>query len=401
MCACGRSSFGKVFKALHHTSNQIVAVKIVPLDDDQGELEREIEMLRDCESPHVVQYHGSFVHAAQLWIMMEYCEGSSLLYIMAATGRCLTEVQLAAALASCVEALLFLHASSRIHRDVKAGNLLLNSDGVVKLADFGVAASLQNSVTRRRTVIGTPFWMAPEVITCKQPAAGGKNRGYDELADVWSLGITAIELAEGQPPHANVFPLTAIFLIPTLPAPKLSEPKRWSPNFGAFLSRALTKDPEERSSTRALSTDPFIVDGRSASEGGTLRALMAASREPLRAFRDRSAAKLAARQQRKHEPATDAANDKAGGTMHAGGTSVPSRSRSPSRSRTVGGGSSTLPRPPPSPRAPDAASLRGTVGAIGASGSGTGTASGSATMKVHGTAPRADDRAANPIDFEV
>ncbi len=122
-------------------------------------------MLRECECEHIVRYHGSFAHAEQLWIMMEYCEGGSLSDVMEASGRCLTEVQISAVIAATVDALFYLHRRQKIHRDVKAGNLLLTSDGYVKLADFGIAATLGHSLERRRTVIGTPFWMAPEVIT--------------------------------------------------------------------------------------------------------------------------------------------------------------------------------------------------------------------------------------------
>ena len=291
---CSRSSFGKVYKALHHASNQIMAIKIVPLEDDTGDVEREINHLQECECPNIVSYHGSFLHEERLWIMMEYCEGSSLLDIMAATGRCLTQQQVAASLSGCVEALLYLHSRSKVHRDVKAGNLLLSSDGVVKLADFGVAASI-NAASRRRTVIGTPFWMAPEVITCRRGPSGGGSAGYDELADVWSLGITAIELAEGQPPHSTVSPLTAIFLIPTLPAPTFAEPARWSDDFAKFVASCLVKEPEKRASSARLKANQFIADGATAAMAGVLRSLMSSSREPLRAFRDKSAAKSAAK----------------------------------------------------------------------------------------------------------
>ena len=163
--------------------------------------------------------------------------------------QCLTQQQVAAALSGCVEALLYLHRRHKVHRDVKAGNLLLSSDGIVKLADFGVAASINNT-SRRRTVIGTPFWMAPEVITCRRGPSGGGSAGYDQLADIWSLGITAIEIAEGQPPHATVSPLTAIFLIPTLPAPRLSDNSRWSSEFVRFIQLCLNKDPSARARRR-------------------------------------------------------------------------------------------------------------------------------------------------------
>ena len=364
-----RSSFGKVYKALHHASNLIMAVKIVPLEDDNGDVAREIEHLQECDCPNVVRYHGSFVHEDRLWILMEFCEGSSLLDIMAATGRCLTEMQVAAALSGCVEALLYLHARSKVHRDVKAGNLLLSSDGVVKLADFGVAASIENS-SRRKTVIGTPFWMAPEVITCRRGPGGGSSAGYDQLADVWSLGITAIELAEGQPPHSSVSPLTAIFLIPTKPAPSLTEPEHWSAAFAQFVSACLVKEPQGRADSPSLHRHPFIIGGGRAVKDGVLRALMAASREPLRAFRDKSAAKNAAGP-RAHAAAADGTvkdlkeigDHQYGGTLNPsspnrrGGVEPPRDSKRSSFGDRAGreppgpNGSFTLPRACNSPQA--------------------------------------------------
>ncbi|KAL1507586.1 hypothetical protein AB1Y20_007205 [Prymnesium parvum] len=281
----GEGSFGKVYKALYHEQNKIVAVKVIPLADDMGEIAQEIEMLRQCDSKHIVQYFGSFSYDEQLWIIMEYCAGSSLLDVMEANGRCLTELQLCGVLAGACDGLLYLHQRRKIHRDVKAGNLLLGADGEVKLADFGVAAQLGAGASRRRTVIGTPFWMAPEVITCQRGPSRGGPAGYDERADVWSLGITAIELAEGQAPHSGVNPLTAIFLIPTLPPPKLKHPEEWSPRLHSFLQRCLVKEPSARSTTAELASDPLVQSGRDKRALGSLRELMALSREPLRAYR--------------------------------------------------------------------------------------------------------------------
>ena len=268
----------------------------MPTEFDNGEVAREIELLRECDQPNIVQYYGCFAHEAKLYIMMEYCEGSSLLDVMAATGRCLTQEQVSAALSGCVDALVYLHARQKVHRDVKAGNLLLTSDGIVKLADFGVAATIQDTL-QRRTVIGTPFWMAPEVITCNRKGgpADGASAGYGTLCDIWSLGITAIELAEGQPPHASLSPLTAIFLIPTKPPPTLTEPQRWSDDFNRFVAACLVKQPEERATSEGLRNHTFVGDGRRACDAGALRRLMSAAREPLRDLRDKSLAKRANR----------------------------------------------------------------------------------------------------------
>jgi serine/threonine protein kinase len=226
-----------------------------------SQVKREIEMLRGCVCPNVVQYLGSFAHTDHLWIIMEYCEGGSLSDIMEARMSGLTEPQIAAVIASTVDALFYLHKRHKIHRDIKAGNLLLTSDGLAKLADFGIAATLGHSLERRRTVIGTPFWMAPEVITCKRGGpGGGASLGYDERADLWSVGITALELAEGAPPHAAVSPLTAIFLIPTQPPPTLAEPSRWSAAFNDIVRRLLIKDPIERLTAAMATTDRFVVE---------------------------------------------------------------------------------------------------------------------------------------------
>jgi serine/threonine protein kinase len=162
-----------VFKARNEETAQLAAVKIVPVEQDTGEVAREIETLRQCESPNIVQYYGSATKDGELWIIMEFCAGSSLCDVMEARGKCLSEGQIAATIAGTLQGLEYLHERGHIHRDVKAGNLLLDSAGVIKLADFGVSAQIGSTLSRRGTVIGTPFWMAPEVIS------GGPLAGYD------------------------------------------------------------------------------------------------------------------------------------------------------------------------------------------------------------------------------
>lgn len=211
----------------------------MPAEQDTGEVSREIELLKGCTSANIVQYLGSLTREGELWIIMEFCGGSSLADVMEARGRCLTEAQIAATMAGTLDGLSYLHnrTPALIHRDVKAGNLLLAEGGVIKLADFGVSASIGSTLSKRGTVIGTPFWMAPEVIT------GGPLNGYNTQADVWSLGITAIELAEGQPPNSEMHPMRAIFLIPTRPPPKLQETDRYvvatRPNLSRLACPAL------------------------------------------------------------------------------------------------------------------------------------------------------------------
>ena len=150
----GEGSFGRVYKARNSESDALAAVKIVPVEGDTSEVEREIATLKKCQSPNIVAYYGSAQRGAELWIVMEFCTGSSLADIMEARGRCLNEAQIAASVAGALAGLTYLHSIKQIHRDIKAGNLLLSEDGVVKLADFGVSAAVSNTISRRGTVIG-------------------------------------------------------------------------------------------------------------------------------------------------------------------------------------------------------------------------------------------------------
>ncbi|RLN92070.1 hypothetical protein BBJ28_00022554 [Nothophytophthora sp. Chile5] len=250
----GEGSYGKVYKAVTKASAEVVALKVVPMEsEDQvafDELTREIRILECCASPFVVQYRGSFTFDSQLWIAMEFCAAGSLADLHTLRGRhVLSEAEIAAVCANVALGLAHLHSRGLIHRDIKAGNLLLAADGVTKLADFGVSAQLTATVGKRRTVIGTPFWMAPEVIQEAQ---------YDCKADLWSLGITALELAEGEPPLAHMHPMRAIFLIPNRPPPELREPEQYSTEFRDFLTVCLKKNPQERASADDLLRHPFI-----------------------------------------------------------------------------------------------------------------------------------------------
>ncbi|KAG6968503.1 hypothetical protein JG688_00005785 [Phytophthora aleatoria] len=251
----GEGSYGKVYKAVNKSNAEVVALKVVPVESEDratfDELTREIRILERCESPFVVHYRGSFSYESQLWIAMEFCAAGSLADLHVLRGRhVLSEPEIAAVCANVALGLAHLHSQGLIHRDIKAGNLLLNGDGVTKLADFGVSAQLTATVGKRRTVIGTPFWMAPEVIQEAQ---------YDCKADLWSLGITALELAEGEPPLAHMHPMRAIFLIPNRAPPELREPNKHSAEFRNFLAVCLKKDPQERASAEELLRHPFIA----------------------------------------------------------------------------------------------------------------------------------------------
>ncbi len=207
-------------------------------------------------SAFVVEFKDCFFVDAEIWIVMEFCLGGSVADMLDATQRTLSEPQIRAICACAAMGLAYLHENHKIHRDLKAGNILLSLDGKAKLADFGVSATLNNSMSKRKTVIGTPFWMAPEVI---------QEISYDGKADVWSLGVTAIEMAEGMPPHFNVHPMRAIFLIPSKPPPKLLEPvattdgpRKWSADFHDFIAKCLVKDPTQRLDAAQLLSHPFL-----------------------------------------------------------------------------------------------------------------------------------------------
>lgn len=184
---------------------------------------------------------------------MEYCGAGSVSDIMRLRKKTLSEHEIATILSDTLKGLEYLHLRRKIHRDIKAGNILLNSEGHAKLADFGVAGQLTDTMAKRNTVIGTPFWMAPEVI---------EEIGYDCVADVWSLGITALEMAEGKPPYGDIHPMRAIFMIPTKPPPSFREPDRWSPEFIDFVSLCLVKNPEERATATDLLQHEFIKNAR-------------------------------------------------------------------------------------------------------------------------------------------
>ncbi|KAL7833246.1 hypothetical protein SRHO_G00302640 [Serrasalmus rhombeus] len=258
----GEGSYGSVFKAHHKETGEIVAIKQVPVESDLQEIIKEISIMQQCNSPHVVRYYGSYFKNSDLWIVMEYCGAGSVSDIIRQRNKTLGEDEIAAILQSTLKGLEYLHFMRKIHRDIKAGNILLNSEGQAKLADFGVAGQLTDTMAKRNTVIGTPFWMAPEVI---------QEIGYNCVADIWSLGITAIEMAEGKPPYADIHPMRAIFMIPTNPPPTFRSPEQWSEPFRDFVSQCLVKSPESRATATQLLQHPFIKNSKSNS---VLRALI-------------------------------------------------------------------------------------------------------------------------------
>ena len=242
----------------------LVQIDLESSDDDIQDIQQEISVLSTCDSPFVTHYKTSFLRGYKLWIVMEFLGGGSCLdlvcptHLISWTDWILKGLQLkpgpfneAHIAIICRELLLgldYLHQEGKIHRDIKAANILLAHSGKVKLADFGVAAQLTNIKSQRNTFVGTPFWMAPEVI---------QQAGYDFKADIWSLGITAMELIHGEPPHANTHPMKVLFLIPKAPAPRL-EGDCYSRDFRNFIAACLVKDPDRRPPAKELLQHRFI-----------------------------------------------------------------------------------------------------------------------------------------------
>ncbi|KAL9655049.1 hypothetical protein ABK040_008832 [Willaertia magna] len=250
----GEGSYGIVYKVFNKQDGKIYALKCVPVENDITEVEKEINILKACDSPYIVNYFGAYKKDQELQIAIEYCGGGSVQDLLTVLGPVLNEQQIAAICSSALKGLVYLHSQKKIHRDIKAGNILLTSEGDVKLADFGVSAQLNNTISKRRTVIGTPYWMAPEVI---------QETEYDGNADVWSLGITAIEMAEGKPPLHGIHPMRAIFMIPNRPPPTFANPDKWSDEFKDFVACCLMKDPSERPSSKQLLKHKFIQRAKS------------------------------------------------------------------------------------------------------------------------------------------
>ncbi|XP_052660502.1 myosin-IIIa isoform X2 [Harpia harpyja] len=266
----GKGTYGKVFKVLNKKNGSKAAVKILdPVHDIDEEIEAEYNILKALsDHPNVVKFYGMYYkkdvkNGDQLWLVLELCNGGSVTDLVKGflkRGERMNELIIAYILREALMGLQHLHENKTIHRDIKGNNILLTTEGGVKLVDFGVSAQLTSTRLRRNTSVGTPFWMAPEVIACEQQL----DSSYDARCDAWSLGITAIELGDGDPPLADLHPMRALFKIPRNPPPTLQQPELWSPEFNDFINKCLTKDYEKRPTVSRLLQHDFIkqIEGR-------------------------------------------------------------------------------------------------------------------------------------------